>query len=126
MLWRAREMLAALAGAGVLLGSARAEPAGGWKGLRASGAVAQNAEAYWHTPRLAPGEYEFKLTGTGGDADLYVRIGSPPTPQAFDCRPAKAGSNETCFVRLAEPAVVHVMVRGVAPMSTFKLVGRAR
>ena len=112
--------------AGALLGSAGAEPVARWKGFTVSGTVARNAEQYWQTPRLAPGGYQFDLTGTGGDADLYVRIGAAPTLQTFDCRPAKPDSNERCFVHLAQPAVIHVMVRGYAPMSTFKVVGRRR
>src|SRR6267143_5141879 len=98
MVARARYLVAAILCAGALLGRAEAEPVARWRGLTASGKVAQNAELHWHTPRLAPGDYRFELTGTEGDADLYVRVGSPPTPQTFDCRPAKRDSNETCFV----------------------------
>lgn len=102
-----------------LLGSA-------WKGLDVAATVAGGAEMHWRTPTLPAGDYRFLLTGTAGNADLYVRVGAAPTPQTFDCHPGKGDSNETCYVRLAHPAVVHVMVRGLAPMSRFRLVARAR
>jgi hypothetical protein len=36
------------------------------------------------------------LTGSTGDADLYVRFGSKPTTTTYDCRPYLNGNNETC------------------------------
>ena len=57
--------------------------------------------------------------------DLYVRIGLAPTTTKYDCRPYKTGSNETCDVTLAQPAPIHVMVRGYATSSTFELSGHA-
>jgi hypothetical protein len=120
----ARVAVAALLAAAGLAGAAAAEPR--WKGLRATGTVAANAEQHWKTPRLARGAYQFEMRQRTGDADLYVRVGVAPTPLTYDCRPAKGAATENCFVQLAEPAVIHVMVRGYAPMSTFTLVGRAR
>jgi hypothetical protein len=63
------------------------------------------------------------MTGTS-DADLYVRIGAKPTTTTYDCRPYKTGSNESCTVTLAQPAIINVMVRGYAATSDFTLVGR--
>jgi len=65
------------------------------------------------------------MTGSGGDADLYVKIGREPTASSFDCRPYKTGSNETCEVTLAQSAPIFVQVRGYATgTSSFKLVGK--
>jgi serine protease len=36
------------------------------------------------------------LNGGYGDADLYVRFGKQPTISDYDCRPFKAGNNESC------------------------------
>jgi serine protease len=119
MVSRARRVIAVLLCTGALLGNA-------WNGLDVSGTVAKDAETHWRTPQLPPGNYQFRLTRSRGNADLYVRVGAAPTPQAFDCRPGKPDSNETSYVRLAQPAVIPVMVRGLAAMSTFRLVGRAR
>ena len=95
-----------------------------WAGLTANVTVARNAIKTWTTPTIAAGTYEFALTGNN-DADLYVRVGSAPTTTAYDCRPYKTGSNETCSVVLAQPAPIHVMVRGYsATASTVQLVGK--
>ena len=95
-----------------------------WAGLTASGSVVRNAEQRWNTPALEAGDYEFSITGTN-DADLYVRVGSAPTTTAYDCRPYKNGSAESCRVSLAQPAEIHVMVRGwSSAASAFTLVGK--
>jgi hypothetical protein len=96
-----------------------------WQGLTASGSVARDEEQRYQTPQLPAGKYAFELTGTE-DADLYVRVGTAPTEELWDCRPYRSGSDETCELDLASPAVVHVMVRGYADSSTFELVGAAR
>ncbi|MBA2544644.1 MAG: PPC domain-containing protein [Deltaproteobacteria bacterium] len=93
-----------------------------WAGLTQQGSVSRNQELKFSTPKLAPGSYKFTMTGSS-DADLYVRIGSEPTAELFDCRPFLSGSNETCTVSLNTAAPLHVMVRGWNPTSSFKLVG---
>lgn len=66
------------------------------------------------------------MTGEGGDADLYTRFGGEPQTSgrdAYDCRPYKNGSNETC--KHAEPtdSKLYIMVRGYARAnSPFKVV----
>ncbi len=37
-------------------------------------------------------------TGTTGDADLYVKLGSAPTTSSYTCRPYLGGSTETCTI----------------------------
>lgn len=96
----------------------------GWEGMDESGTVARNEEDRFGTPELPAGTYHFQMTGTA-DADLYVRVGSAPTTTQFDCRPYSTGSNETCTVNLAQPGVVHVMVRGYASFSEYRLVGQS-
>jgi hypothetical protein len=97
-------------------------PAGAWAGMSEEGTVAQEEEKRYQTPTLAAGTYLFTLAGDG-DADLYVRTGTAPSADLFDCRPYKEGSDETCKVTLGSPAVVHVMVRGFADASTYSLDG---
>ncbi len=96
---------------------------GAWTGMNESATVAKNEEKRYQTPSLPAGTYSFQLAG-GGDADLYVRRGSEPTTTSYDCRPYKSGSAESCTVTLAEPATVHVMVRGYAASSAFTLTAR--
>ncbi|MCC6667846.1 MAG: PPC domain-containing protein [Polyangiaceae bacterium] len=101
-------------------GGGNPDPA--WAGMTESGSVAKSTEKRFTTPKLPKGSYRFDMTGTG-DADLYVRVGSAPTKTLYDCRPYKAGSKESCTVKLNTDAPVHVMVRGWAASSSFKLVG---
>ena len=49
-------------------------------------------------------EVTVKMTGTGGDADLYVRFDSKPTSSKYDCRPYDSGSDEECTVEVPEDA----------------------
>ena len=95
-----------------------------WGGINATATVARNVNKTWATPTVAAGTYEFAMTGNN-DADIYVRVGSAPTTSAYDCRPYKNGSNEVCSVTLAQPAAIHVMVRGYSTTSsTIQLVGK--
>ncbi len=95
-----------------------------WPGFSESGSVARNVDKRFATPTVAAGSYEFAMTGTN-DADLYVRVGNAPTTTAFDCRPYKNGSAESCRVTLTQPAPIHVMVRGYSTATaTFTLVGK--
>ncbi len=95
-----------------------------WKGLEKSGTVAKNEEQRLDTGVVPPGVYTFALSGTGGDADLYVRLGQAPTTAAYDCRPYKSGSNETCSITVTAPSTIHAMVRGWAASSGYKLVAK--
>ena len=97
------------------------DPVPAWEGLAESGALDAGEEARFETPVLPAGRYTFTTTG-GGDADLYVRIGSAPTTASYDCRPYRSDSNETCEVELAADAPLHIMVRGYTP-SDFSLMG---
>ena len=108
-----------------LVGKGTAQSGGGtaWTGMTESGSVTKNEEDRFTTPELPAGRYLFDLTGSGGDADLYVRVGVAPTTTGYDCRPYKSGSNESCSVELAAAAKVHVMVRGYATSSSYQLKG---
>jgi hypothetical protein len=98
------------------------DPPADWTGLSEAGTVAADDEVRWETPVLPAGSYRFDMTGTR-DADLYVRVGTAPTTELFDCRPFKTGSNESCVVDLPSPTTIHVMVRGWASSSDFELEG---
>jgi serine protease len=66
----------------------------------------------------------FTISGGTGDADLYVRFGSPPTTSTFDCRPFLGGNNETCSIASAQAGTYFVMVRGFAAFTGVTLTGR--
>jgi len=95
-----------------------------WNGLTQSGTVNKTSagpeENHFETPTLPAGRYVFAMTGTG-DADLYVRVGTAPTEDRYDCRPFLDGSQEKCVVELSSPAQIFGMVRAWAPVSTYDL-----
>jgi Bacterial pre-peptidase C-terminal domain len=66
----------------------------------------------------------FTISGGSGDADLYVRRGSPPTTSLFDCRPFLNGNNETCTFNAPAAGQYYVMIRGFAAFSGVTLTGR--
>ena len=41
-------------------------------------------------------DISFTMSGGSGDADLYVKFGSAPTDNSYDCRPYASGNNESC------------------------------
>lgn len=102
-----------------------------WGGATETKTVARAEQWSFKTPLLPAGSYEFTIAQapntTGGDADLYVRVGTAPTKTVYDCRPYKGSSNELCTVTLAAPAEVFVMVDGYsAQPSAFVFTGRAK
>ena len=54
----------------------------------------------------------FAMYGGTGDADIYVKRGTPPTTSSFDCRPFSFGNNETCFFPAPASGVWYVTIRG--------------
>jgi hypothetical protein len=53
----------------------------------------------------------FLLTLSNGDGDLYVKFGSPPTTDSYDCRPYHFGTvDETCTFDPAEVGTYYVLV----------------
>ena len=89
--------------------------------IRVQSSVTKNEQKRLIT-QVADGTYVVTLAhdpaAPGGDADLYVRIGAEPTTTAYDCRPYKSGSDETCEVTLAAPAQLFTVVRGYASQSS--------
>ncbi|MGQ5524954.1 M28 family metallopeptidase [Chitinimonas sp. PSY-7] len=67
----------------------------------------------------AGGKLVADMTGSG-DADLYVRKGSVPTTNAYDCRPYKSNSTESCTINMSANGDVYVMLNGYAA-ATYNL-----
>ena len=65
----------------------------------------------------------FQISGGSGDADLYVRFGSPPTTSSYDCRPYLNGNSETCDISSVQAGTYHVMVRAWSTFSGVTLTG---
>jgi hypothetical protein len=88
-----------------------------WAGLRKAGNVGYKQAEMFASEPLEAGRYVFELTpepsAPGGDADLFVRVGSAPTATStYKCPSYKANSNERCVVTATQPAVVHMRVVG--------------
>ncbi len=63
----------------------------------------------------------FAMYGGTGDADIYVKRGTPPTNSSFDCRPFSFGNNETCFFPAPASGVWYVTIRGFTAASGVSL-----
>ncbi len=61
------------------------------------------------------------MSGGTGDADLYVKAGAEPTATAYDCRPYRADSNETCTFTNPTPGTWYINVKGYSAFSGTSL-----
>jgi uncharacterized membrane protein len=90
-----------------------------------SGTVLQNGVPVTNLSGAAGSEKQFRfdlpagqknlqiqMSGGTGDADLYVRLKSPPTTTEYDYRPFQAGNNETVTVDAPTAGTWFVMIRG--------------
>ena len=70
---------------------------------------------------VGAGHLVFAQWGGLGDADLYVKLGSPPTDSSYDCRPYASGNGETCV--FAEPlaGTYYVRIKAYASYSRVSL-----
>ncbi len=66
----------------------------------------------------------FAMYGGTGDADIYVKRGTPPTNTSYDCRPFSFGNNETCFFPSPASAVWYVTVKGFSEATGVSLYPR--
>ena len=63
----------------------------------------------------------FAMYGGTGDADIYVKRGTPPTNTSYDCRPFSFGNNETCFFPAPASGVWYVTVKGFSAATGVSL-----
>ena len=81
---------------------------------------------YWLD--VEPGTRELRVSirsGIYGDADLYLRRGSGPTVDDYDCRPYLNGNEEVCVVQNPLPGRYYVMVRAYRPFWALYVEARA-
>lgn len=60
-------------------------------------------------------------TGSNGDADLYVRFGTPPDLGTYDCRDFAVGSNGTCSFPSPQAGTYYVMINAYQTYSGLTL-----
>ncbi|TQV87075.1 DUF2817 domain-containing protein [Aliikangiella coralliicola] len=65
----------------------------------------------------------FVITGGSGDADLYVKFGSAPTLDDYDCRPYKNGNEETCSITNRRAGKYYASLVAYADFSNVNLTG---
>ena len=63
----------------------------------------------------------FNTSGGNGDADLYVKFGSEPTSNNYDCRPYRWGNDEVCDIANVQAGTYHVMMSGYEAYSGVTL-----
>jgi len=96
------------------------------------GSVAKGEDEKFSLGTLPAGKYVVSIhedqASPGGDADLYVGLGSAPTLDTYDFRPWIDGSNEEVHFTLEKSTKVFVMVHGyedaAQATSAFMLSGR--
>jgi hypothetical protein len=71
-------------------------------------------------------QVSFALLGTSGDADLYVRQGTPPTLTTYDARPYRSDSNETVTTSSPRPGTWYVLVHAYSSYSSTTLTATSR
>lgn len=59
----------------------------------------------------------FQTSGGSGDADLYVKFGSAPTLNSYDCRSAGATTAESCVINPAQSGTYYVMINAYTAYS---------
>lgn len=64
---------------------------------------------------------QISISGTSGDADLYVKFGSAPTIYSWDFRPYIGGSNENVNVANPNSGTYFIMIRGYTAYSGVTL-----
>jgi Zn-dependent metalloprotease len=84
-------------------------------------AAATGASLSYSYPANGATAMKFAITGGTGDADLYVKYGSPPTLSSYDCRPYTGSNNETCEFNPAQGGTYYVMIQGYAAYSGVTL-----
>jgi hypothetical protein len=65
----------------------------------------------------------FVTNGGTGDADLYVKFGTPPTDSVWDCRPYTGGNAETCSFASPQAGTYHVRLKAYSSYSGVSLTG---
>jgi hypothetical protein len=105
------------------------DPEISWNGMEETGAVAKYQTISYQTDVLEAGQYVFTTTpdpsSSGGDADLRIRVGAPPTiTSTYKCKSYVANSNERCVVNLTAPGKIYIAVTGDATGVSSKYILR--
>lgn len=84
-------------------------------------AGAKASSQYFTYQSTSTGNLQIATSGGTGDVDLFVKFGSKPTSNSYDCRPYKNGNGETCDFAAAKVGTYHVMLNGYQDYSGVTL-----
>jgi hypothetical protein len=86
--------------------------------IRENGEVSEGGWTHFGPYMLGEGDVSIVLSGDG-DGDLYVKKGSQPTADSWDCRPYQNGTSESCTE--SGPGEFYISVYGYKA-ATFEIV----
>jgi len=84
-----------------------------------------NSTRLYRFEAAASSTLRFELRGSTGDADLYVRAGTPPTLTQYDARPYRSDSNETVTLTASRAGTWYVLVNAYSAYTGTSLVAIA-
>lgn len=101
---------------------------GGTSSFEDSGVSLGNKQWQYYTLEVTSGmsSIDVTMTGSNGDADLYIRKGSNPTTSNFECRSYSSTSNETCSINNPSTGTWHVGVYAYSSFSNLSIQGEAK
>lgn len=62
-----------------------------------------------------------EISGGSGDADLYVKLGSQPQTNNYDCRPYRNGNNEICTFDAPASGTWHIGIRAYRTFRNLRM-----
>ena len=78
-----------------------------------SGLVNQGATQYYKITATANQTLNVLLSQLSADADLYVKVGSQPTLNSYDCKSENGDqNNETCLLNITQNSTIFIAVYG--------------
>ncbi|WP_429165147.1 M4 family metallopeptidase [Aeromonas rivipollensis] len=92
-------------------------------GVAVTNLIAAKGGKLNYTVEVPTGKSQLVIASSGGngDADLYVKFGSEPTSNSYDCRPYKSGNAETCTLNAPKAGTWHVQLSGFSAFSGVSL-----
>jgi len=77
--------------------------------------------AYFEVSPQAAGSLTITITGGTGDADLYVKSGSQPNQNDYECRPYIGGNEESCQITVPAVQTYHIGLYGYSAFDNVSL-----
>lgn len=92
-------------------------------GVAVSGLAGSSGSSNYYDLAVPAGatDLSIKINGGTGDADLYVKYGVQATTSTWDCRPYRAGNDETCTFANPQTGNFSIMLKGYSAYSGVTL-----